>query len=143
MGLKSYPNFFLHMACVESMVLAFHVKIQGSKVRHGILDCFHMVMFMSINLDEIIDDLRHVGGRWWWRVLIVYNMVLLGQDIFGLIIANSVSKGSPFQIWCNLKPFCYGCITWMHVHFSHIFELHHGLKVCCACPCRYLDGWAL
>jgi hypothetical protein len=30
----------------------------------------------------------------------------------------------------------------MHVHFSHIFELHHGLKVCCACPCRALDGWA-
>ncbi len=23
-----------------------------------------------------------------------------------------------------------------HVHFSHIFELHHGLKVCCACPWR-------
>jgi hypothetical protein len=26
---------------------------------------------------------------------------------------------------------------------SHIFELHHGLKVCCACPCRASDGWAL
>jgi hypothetical protein len=68
--------------------------------------------------------------------------VLLGQDIFGLIIANLVSKGSPFQVWHNLKPFCYGCITWMHVHFSHIFKLYHGLKVCCACPCKALDAWA-
>ncbi len=31
----------------------------------------------------------------------------------------------------------------MHVHFSHIFGLHHGLKVCCAYPCKALDGWAL
>jgi hypothetical protein len=24
---------------------------------------------------------------------------------------------------------------------AYIFKLHHGLKVCCACPCRALDGW--
>jgi hypothetical protein len=71
---------------------------------------------------------RHMGGRWWWRVLITYNLVLFKQDTFGLISANSVSKWSPFQVWHNLKPFCYGCITWMHVHFSHIIKLHHGLK---------------
>jgi hypothetical protein len=75
--------------------------------------------------------------------LITYNLMLLGQDTFGLIIGNSVSKRSPFQVWHNFKPFCYGCITWMHVHFSHILELHHELKVCCACPCRALDGWVL
>jgi hypothetical protein len=86
---------------------------------------------------------RHMGGRWWWRVLIIYNLVLLGQDIFRLIIANLVSKRLSFQVWHNLKYFCYGCITWMHVHFSHIFELHHGLKICCACSCKALDGWAL
>jgi hypothetical protein len=85
---------------------------------------------------------RHMGRRWWWRVLITYNLVLLGQDIFGLIIANLVFNWSSFQVWHNLKLFCYGCITWMHVHFSHIIELRHGLKVCCACPCRALDGWA-
>jgi hypothetical protein len=28
----------------------------------------------------------------------------------------------------------------LHVHFSHIFELHHGLKLCCACPYKALDG---
>jgi hypothetical protein len=85
---------------------------------------------------------RHMGGRWWWIVLITYNLVLFGQNTFGLIIANSVNKWSSFQVWHNLKPFCYGCITWMLVHFSHIIELHHGLKVCCACPCKSLDGWA-
>jgi hypothetical protein len=70
-------------------------------------------------------------------------MVLFGQDTFELIIANLVNKRSPFHVWHNLKPFCYGCITWIRIHFSHIFELHHGLKVCCACPCKTLDGWAL
>jgi len=67
--------------------------------------------------------------------------MLIRQDTFELIIVNLVSKRSPFQVCHNLKPFCYGCITWMHVHFSHIFELHHGLKIFCACPCKALDGW--
>jgi hypothetical protein len=26
---------------------------------------------------------------------------------------------------------------------GNMYELHHGLKVGCACPCRVLDGWAL
>jgi hypothetical protein len=73
---------------------------------------------------------RHMGRRWWWRVLITYNLVLLKQNIIGFIIANSINKRSPFQVWHNLNFFCYGCITWMHVHFWHIFKLHHGLKVC-------------
>jgi len=68
--------------------------------------------------------------------------VLFGKNIFGLIIANSISKGSPFQVWHVFNFF----LLWMHcklnVHFSHIFELLHGLKVYCACPCKALDGWA-
>jgi hypothetical protein len=36
---------------------------------------------------------RYVGRKWWWRILITYNLVLLGQGIFGIIIANSISKG--------------------------------------------------
>jgi hypothetical protein len=75
--------------------------------------------------------------------LIIYNLVLLGQGIFGLIIANSVSKGSQFQVWHVLKHVCYWWHYKLHVHFSHIFELHHGLKVCCTCPCRVLDGWTM
>jgi hypothetical protein len=70
-------------------------KIKDLKVRHAILDHLHMVMFMSINPDETIDDFKTHGRRWWWKFLIIYNMVLFGQDIFGLIIANSVSKGTP------------------------------------------------
>jgi hypothetical protein len=33
-------------------------KIKDSKVKHVVLDHLHMVMFMSINLDEIIDDFK-------------------------------------------------------------------------------------
>jgi hypothetical protein len=59
--------------------------------------------------------------------LITYNLLLFGQDIFGLIIANLVSKGSPFQVWHVLKPFCYGCIT------SCMFTFHTYLN--------YIMGW--
>ncbi len=117
-------------------------KIKYSKVRRAVFDHLHMVMFMSINPDETIDDFKAHGKK---MVVESFDNLQLGvvwTRFFGLIIANTISKRSPFQIWHNLKPFCYGCITWMHVHFSHIFELHHGLKVCCACPCRALDGWA-
>jgi len=36
-------------------------KIQDSEVRCAIFDCFHMVMFVSINLDETIDDFKARG----------------------------------------------------------------------------------
>ncbi len=68
------------------------------------------------------------------EILIAYHLVLLGQNTFGLIIDNSVNKKSPFQVWHVLKPFYYGCITSRMFTF-HTFELHHGLKICCACPC--------
>ncbi len=34
---------------------------KDSKVRRAILDHLHMVMFMSINLDETIDDFKACG----------------------------------------------------------------------------------
>jgi hypothetical protein len=73
-------------------------KIKDSKVRCAILDHLHMVMFMSINLNETIDDFQETwrGGKWWWKVLIIYNLMLFRQDMFGLIIGNLVRKGSPF-----------------------------------------------
>jgi len=33
-------------------------KIKDLEVRHGLLDHLHTVMFMSINLDETIDDFK-------------------------------------------------------------------------------------
>jgi hypothetical protein len=36
-------------------------KIKDSEVRCAILDHLHMVMFMSINLDETIDDFKALG----------------------------------------------------------------------------------
>ncbi len=142
-GQNLIPIFLYAWHVLKAWCLCSMEKIKGSKVSCAVFDHLHMVMFMSINLDETIDDFKAWGGRWWWKILITYNLVLFGKDIFGLIIANLVSKRSPFQVRHNLKPFYYGCITWMHVHFSHIFKLHHGLKVCYACPCKTLDGWVL
>jgi hypothetical protein len=38
-------------------------KIKDSNVRRVILDRLHMVMFMSINLDETIDDFKALGRK--------------------------------------------------------------------------------
>jgi hypothetical protein len=36
-------------------------KIKNSEVKCAILDCLHMVMFMSINPNETIDDFKARG----------------------------------------------------------------------------------
>jgi hypothetical protein len=38
-------------------------KIKDSKVKHAIFDHLHMVIFMSINLDETIDDFKAYGNK--------------------------------------------------------------------------------
>jgi hypothetical protein len=115
-------------------------KIKGSNVRHAIFDYLHTMMFMSINPDETINDFKACGREMVVESFDNYNLVLLGQDIFGLIIANSINKRFPFQVWHVIKPFCYKCIT-SYMFIFHTFKLYHALKVCCACPCRALDGW--
>ncbi len=99
----------------------------------------------NLTLWTLLGSHKELGGASCGKEMVVesFDNLQLGvvrTNFFRFIIANLLSKGFPFQVWHNLKPFCYGCITWMHVHFSHIFELHHGLKVCGACPCRALDG---
>jgi hypothetical protein len=49
------------MTCVENMALAFHGENQGFKGEAAILDCLHMVMFMSINPNETINDFKACG----------------------------------------------------------------------------------
>ncbi len=100
-GSKSYPNCLCTWHVLKAWRLCSMEKIKDLKVRLAILDHVHMMMFMSINLDETIDVFKACGKRWWWKVLIIYNLVCFGQDIFGLIIVNSISKGSPFQVWHN------------------------------------------
>jgi hypothetical protein len=59
--LRSCLGFPLHMACVESMVFMFHGENQGCRSERGILDCFHTVMFMSINPNETIESFKARG----------------------------------------------------------------------------------
>jgi hypothetical protein len=104
-GLKFYPNFSLHMACVESMA---HIPWKKSRIqRSGVWYLIASRWWCSCPSTQMKPLMisRHVGGRWWWWILITYNLVLPGKDTFGLIIANLVSKGSPFQIWHNLNLF--------------------------------------
>jgi len=86
-------------------------KIKDLEVKHATLERLHMVMFMSINPNETINDFKACGREMVMENFDNLQLKLLGQDTFGLIIANLVSKGSPFQVWHVLKPFCYGCIT--------------------------------
>ncbi len=46
---------------LKAWCLYFTKKIEDSKVRRAILDRLHMVMFMSIDLDETIDDFKARG----------------------------------------------------------------------------------
>jgi len=115
-------------------------KIRDPKVRHAELDHLHTVMFKSINLDETIKSSRHMGRRW-WRVLIPYNLVLLGQDIFGPIIANSISNLLlNFQIWHVLKPFSYGCITSCMLTFHTYTNYIMGCKLCMSMQSFWMVG---
>ncbi len=135
--------FFCTWHVLKAWRLHSMEKIKDSEVRCVVLDHLHMVMFISINSNEIIDDFKARG-----REMVVESFDKIQPSVvwtryFWAYYCQLDKSLSPFQIWHNLKPLCYGCITWMHVHFSHIFKLHHGLKVCCACPCKALDGWAL
>ncbi len=121
-------------------------KIKALKVRCVVLDHLHTMMFMSINLYESIDGFK-VGGR--EMVMESFNKLqpnVAWTRYFGLNIANSISKGSPFQVWHLFKPFCYGCIIscmfnfhtysnyimgWKYVVHVHAKLWMVGFVVCC------------
>jgi len=63
---------------------------------------------------------RHAGGRWWWGVLITYNLMLLGQNTIGLIIANLVSKGSLLQVGMFYNLFAMDALQVACSFFTHI-----------------------
>jgi hypothetical protein len=65
------------MAFVESMALTFHGANQGFKGEACILDRLHMVMFMSINLDETIDDFKARGRE---MLMESFDNLQLGVD---------------------------------------------------------------
>jgi hypothetical protein len=51
-------------------------KIKNLKVKCVLLDCLHMVMFMSINRDETIDDFKAHG-----REMVVENFDNLQPNV--------------------------------------------------------------
>jgi hypothetical protein len=63
---------------------------------------------------------RHVGRRWWWRVLITYNIVLFGQNIFRPIIANLVSNLLPSKYGMFLNLFVMDALQVACWFFTHI-----------------------
>ncbi len=101
---------FLRMACVENMVLVLYGENQGF-IGHTIFDRLHMVMFMSINLNETIDDFKVRG-----KEMVVESFDNLQPGVvwtryFWDDYCQLDKQGSPFQVWHVLKPFCYGCTT--------------------------------
>jgi len=63
-------------------------KIKDSDVRHAVLDRLHMVMFMSINLYETINDFEARGRELVMKSFDNYNLVLLGQKFLGLLLST-------------------------------------------------------
>jgi hypothetical protein len=67
-----------------------------------------------------------MGGRWWLRILIAYNLVLFGHDTFGPIIANLVSNLLPSKYGMFLNLFVMDALK-VTCCFSRMAKLHHGL----------------
>ncbi len=63
-------------------------KIKDSDVRRAVLDCLHMVMFMSINLYETIKDFETCGRELVMKSFDNYNLVLFGQNFLGLLLST-------------------------------------------------------
>jgi hypothetical protein len=55
------PIFFYAWHVLKAWHLHSMEKIKHSDVRHVVLYCLHVVMFMSINLDEIVNDFKAHG----------------------------------------------------------------------------------
>jgi len=60
-GQDPIPIFLYAWHVLKAWRLCSMEKIKGSKVNCAIFDRLHMVMFMSINLDETIDDFKTHG----------------------------------------------------------------------------------
>jgi chromosomal replication initiation ATPase DnaA len=60
-GSKNYPIFFYAWHVLKAWCLHSMEKIKDSKVKCVVLDCLHMVMLMSINQNETIDDFKAHG----------------------------------------------------------------------------------
>ncbi len=54
-------NFFCEWHVLKAWCLRSMEKIKDSKVRCVVVDCLHMVMFMSINPYETINDFKACG----------------------------------------------------------------------------------
>jgi hypothetical protein len=60
-GQDLVPIFLCTWHVLKAWCLHSIEKIKDSKVKHAILDHLHMVMFMSINPNETIDDFKACG----------------------------------------------------------------------------------
>jgi hypothetical protein len=95
-------------------------KIKDSEVRCVVLDHLHMAMFISINSNEIIDDFKARG-----REMVVESFDNLQPSVvwtryFWAYYCQLDKSLSPFQIWHNLKPLCYGCMFTFHTYSNYI-----------------------
>jgi len=69
-GQDLVPYFFGAWHVLKAWHLHSMEKIKDSEVRCVILDCLHMVMFMSINPNETIDDFKECGKE---RVVEIFD----------------------------------------------------------------------
>jgi hypothetical protein len=63
-------------------------KIKDSEVKHAVFDRFHMVMFMSINPNETIDDFKACGREMVVESFDNLQLNVAWTNTFGFIIAN-------------------------------------------------------
>jgi hypothetical protein len=130
---KSCPNvslcmtWWMHGACIPRRKSKIH--------RWGVqylITSTRWCSCLSIQMRPLMIS-KHVGMKWWWRVLITYDSMSLGQNTLGLIIANSISNLNLSQVWHVFRPFCYGCITscmlTFHTYLNYIMGWNYVVHV--------------
>jgi hypothetical protein len=68
------------------MAFVVYGKIKDAEVNHAILDCLHMVMFMSINPRKTIESLKVLRRE---KVVETFNTLILvmhGINFLGLLL---------------------------------------------------------
>jgi hypothetical protein len=74
------------------MAFVVYGKIKDAEVNHAILDCLHMVMFMSINPRKTIESLKVLRREKVVETFNTFNFSDAWNKFSGLTIANLVSS---------------------------------------------------
>jgi len=110
-GAKILSHFLCAWHVLKAWRLHSMEKILDPKVKRALLDHLHMVMFMSINLNETIESFKVHGNEIPMESFHNLQLGVVWTRYFWAYYCQPSKWFIPFQVWHVLKHFCYGRIT--------------------------------